>query len=69
MDGKEIGLLVFMRDISRFQSREQALAAQLGETEQQLSRVQADLDIDALTGIPNRRYFQRESAEAVARAY
>lgn len=69
MDGKEIGLLVFMRDISRYQSREQALAAQLGETEQQLSRVQADLDIDALTGIPNRRYFQRESADAVARAY
>ncbi|WP_092596892.1 MULTISPECIES: diguanylate cyclase [Burkholderiaceae] len=69
MDGKQIGLLVFMRDISRYQSREQALATQLGETAEQLSRVQADLDIDALTGIPNRRYFQRESLAAVARAH
>lgn len=69
MDGKQIGLLVFMRDISRYQSRELALATQLGETTEQLSRVQADLDIDALTGIPNRRYFQRESHEAVARAF
>ena len=68
MDRKQIGLLVFMRDISRYQSRELALATQLGETAEQLSRVQADLDIDALTGIPNRRYFQRESAQAVARA-
>nr|WP_315595173.1 diguanylate cyclase [uncultured Cupriavidus sp.] len=68
MDGKQIGLLVFMRDISRYQSRELALATQLGETAEQLSRVQADLDIDALTGIPNRRYFQRESLVAVARA-
>lgn len=68
MDGKQIGVLVFMRDISRYQSREQALATQLGETAEQLSRVQADLDIDALTGIPNRRYFQRESLAAVAHA-
>lgn len=69
MDGRQIGLLVFMRDISRYQSREQALATQLGETAEQLSRVQADLDIDALTGIPNRRFFQRESHAAVARAH
>ncbi len=69
MDGKQIGVLVFMRDISRYQSRELALATQLGETAEQLSRVQADLDIDALTGIPNRRYFQRESLGAVARAH
>jgi len=69
MDGKEIGLLVFMRDISRYQSREQALATQLGETAEQLSRVQADLDIDALTGIPNRRYFQRQSLDVVTRAF
>ncbi|GJG94849.1 diguanylate cyclase [Cupriavidus pauculus] len=69
MDGKQIGLLVFMRDISRYQSREQALATQLGEAAERLSRVQADLDIDALTRIPNRRYFQRESHAAVARAH
>jgi PleD family two-component response regulator len=69
MDGKPIGKLVFMRDISRYQSREQALAMQLGQTAQELSRAQADLDVDALTGIPNRRYFQRESHAAVTRAY
>ncbi|AZG15899.1 diguanylate cyclase domain-containing protein [Cupriavidus pauculus] len=69
MDGRQIGLLVFMRDVSRYQSRELALATQLGETAEQLSRVQADLDIDALTGIPNRRYFQRESHAAVSRAW
>ncbi|EKZ97043.1 diguanylate cyclase [Cupriavidus metallidurans] len=69
MDGKPIGRLVFMRDISRYQSREQALAMQLGQTAQELSRAQADLDVDALTGIPNRRYFQRESHAAVTRAY
>jgi len=69
MDGKRIGTLVFMRDISRFRSREQALAAQLGQTEARLTRMQADLDIDPLTGIPNRRYFERESAPAVTRAF
>lgn len=69
LDGKVIGTLVFMRDISRYQSRELALTAQLGQTEERLSRVQADLDIDALTGIPNRRYFQRESLAAVTRAF
>ncbi|MBY4730176.1 sensor domain-containing diguanylate cyclase [Cupriavidus pauculus] len=69
MDGKEIGMLVFMRDIRRYQSRERALATQLGETEEQLSRVQADLDIDALTNIPNRRFFQRASLDVVARAH
>jgi len=68
MDGKPIGRLVFMRDISRYQSREQALATQLGQTAEELSRAQADLDIDALTGIPNRRYFQRESLITVSRA-
>jgi len=62
MDGKTIGRLVFLHDISRYQSRELALTTQL-------SRVQADLDIDALTGIPNRRFFQRESLAAVTRAY
>lgn len=69
LDGKRIGTLVFMRDISRYQSRELALTAQLGQTEAKLSRVEADLDIDALTGIPNRRFFQRESLLAVTRAY
>ncbi|AGW94896.1 histidine kinase N-terminal 7TM domain-containing protein [Cupriavidus sp. DF5525] len=69
LDGRQIGSLVFMRDISRFQSRELALTARLGQTEEQLSQVQADLDIDALTGIPNRRYFQRESLAAVTRAF
>lgn len=69
LDGKRIGTLVFMRDISRYQSRELALATQLGQTEARLSRVEADLDIDALTGIPNRRYFQRESQRAVAEAF
>lgn len=68
LDGRQIGSLVFMRDISRFQSRELALTAQLGQTEEQLWQMQADLDIDALTGIPNRRYFQRESSAAVTRA-
>ncbi|QYY28107.1 diguanylate cyclase [Cupriavidus pinatubonensis] len=69
MDGKRIGTLVFLLDISRYQSRELALTARLGQTEEQLSRVQADLDIDALTGIPNRRYFQREAMLAVSRAF
>lgn len=69
MDGKRIGTLVFMRDISRYQSRELALTTQLWQTEAQLSRMQADLDIDALTGVPNRRYFQREAMAAVTRAY
>ncbi|WP_454766973.1 histidine kinase N-terminal 7TM domain-containing protein [Cupriavidus campinensis] len=69
LDGKRIGMLVFMRDISRYQSRELALATQLGKTEARLSRVEADLDIDALTGIPNRRYFQRESLRAVTHAF
>ncbi|CAG9168490.1 hypothetical protein LMG23992_01155 [Cupriavidus laharis] len=69
MDGKRIGTLVFLLDISRYQSRELALTARLGQTEEQLSRVQADLDIDALTGIPNRRYFQREAMAAVIRAF
>ncbi len=68
MDGKRIGTLVFLLDISRYQSRELALTARLGQTEEQLSRVQADLDIDALTHIPNRRYFQREAMAAVSRA-
>jgi len=69
LDGRQIGSLVFMRDISRFQSRELALTARLGQTEEQLWQVQADLDVDALTGIFNRRYFQRESLAAVTRAH
>ncbi|MDQ0139900.1 histidine kinase N-terminal 7TM domain-containing protein [Cupriavidus necator] len=68
LDGRQMGSLLFLRDISRFQSREMALSAQLGQTEEQLWQVQADLDIDALTGIRNRRYFQRESIAAVTRA-
>ncbi|KUE88383.1 diguanylate cyclase [Cupriavidus necator] len=68
LDGRQIGTLLFLRDISRFQSRERALTARLGQTEEQLWQVQADLDIDALTGIRNRRYFQRESIAAVTRA-
>ncbi|WP_432261298.1 histidine kinase N-terminal 7TM domain-containing protein [Cupriavidus sp. TMH.W2] len=68
LDGRQIGNLLFLRDISRFQSRELALTARLGQTEEQLWQVQADLDIDALTGIRNRRYFQRESIAAVTRA-
>ncbi|QQX87156.1 diguanylate cyclase [Cupriavidus necator] len=68
LDGRQIGSLLFLRDISRFQSRELALTARLGQTEEQLWQVQADLDIDALTGIRNRRYFQRESIAAVTRA-
>jgi diguanylate cyclase (GGDEF)-like protein len=68
LDGRQMGSLLFLRDISRFQSRELALSARLGQTEEQLSQVQADLDIDALTGIRNRRYFQRESIAAVTRA-
>ena len=68
LDGRQMGSLLFLRDISRFQSRELALSARLGQTEEQLWQVQADLDIDALTGIRNRRYFQRESIAAVTRA-
>ncbi len=69
LDGKRIGILVFLRDISRYRERELALTKRLGQTQAQLSRIQADLDIDALTGIPNRRYFQRESLAAAERAF
>lgn len=69
MDGKRIGTLVFLRDISRYRERELALTQRLGQTQAQLSRIQADLDIDALTGIPNRRYFQREAHAAAERAF
>jgi diguanylate cyclase (GGDEF)-like protein len=69
MDGKRIGTLVFLRDISRYRERELALTRRLGQTQAQLSRIQADLDVDALTGIPNRRYFQREAHAAAERAF
>lgn len=69
MDGKRIGTLVFLRDITRYRERELALTQRLGQTQAQLSRIQADLDIDALTGIPNRRYFQREAHAAAERAF
>jgi diguanylate cyclase (GGDEF)-like protein len=67
---------VFLRDVTRFRSREQALtsenstlAVRLGETEEKLSRIEADLYRDALTGVFNRRFFQREAAAALANAF
>jgi len=71
-----VGIIVFLRDVTRFRSREHALtvensslAVRLGETEEKLSRIEADLYRDALTGALNRRYFQREAAVAIADAF
>ena len=76
LNRQPVGIIVFLRDVTRFRSREQALtvensslAVRLGETEEKLSRIEADLYRDALTGALNRRFFQREAAAAVADAF
>ncbi|WP_059411678.1 histidine kinase N-terminal 7TM domain-containing protein [Cupriavidus basilensis] len=75
LNGRAVGIIVFLRDVTRFRSREQALtvensslAERLGETEEKLSRIEADLYRDALTGAYNRRFFEREAAAVVAAA-
>lgn len=76
LKGQAVGIIVFLRDVTRFRSREQALtvensslAERLGETEEKLSRIEADLYRDALTGAYNRRFFEREAAAVVAGAF
>lgn len=76
LNRQPVGSIVFLRDVTRFRSREQALtsenstlAVRLGETEEKLSRIEADLYRDALTGVFNRRFFQREAAAALANAF
>jgi diguanylate cyclase (GGDEF)-like protein len=76
LNRQPVGSIVFLRDVTRFRSREQALtsenstlAVRLGETEEKLSRIEADLYRDALTGVFNRRFFQREAADALANAF
>ncbi|EHP40901.1 hypothetical protein OR16_23518 [Cupriavidus basilensis OR16] len=76
LNRQPVGIIVFLRDVTRFRSREQALAVEnsslavrLGETEEKLSRIEADLYRDALTGALNRRFFQREAAAAIADAF
>jgi len=68
LDGKVIGTLAFLRDVSRYRSRELALTVRLDATEEQLSRMAADLEHDALTSLFNRRYFERMGLAAVAKA-
>ncbi|WP_420991981.1 histidine kinase N-terminal 7TM domain-containing protein [Cupriavidus sp. 30B13] len=76
LNGQAVGIIVFLRDVTRFRSREQALtvensslAERLGETEEKLSRIEADLYRDALTGAYNRRFFEREAAAVAASAF
>ncbi|MDF3835251.1 histidine kinase N-terminal 7TM domain-containing protein [Cupriavidus basilensis] len=76
LNNRPVGIIVFLRDVTRFRSREQALtvensslALRLGETEEKLSRIEADLYRDALTGAFNRRFFQREATSALASAF
>ncbi|KWR88432.1 histidine kinase N-terminal 7TM domain-containing protein [Cupriavidus sp. IDO] len=69
LDGKAIGTIAFLRDVSHYRSRENALTVRLDATEQELSRLADDLDRDALTGLLNRRYFQRAATAAVLTAH
>ncbi|AOZ06591.1 histidine kinase N-terminal 7TM domain-containing protein [Cupriavidus malaysiensis] len=68
LDGKVVGTLAFLRDVSQYRSRELALTVRLGATEARLSRMAADLEHDVLTSLFNRRYFEREGQAAVAEA-
>ncbi|MBY4895867.1 histidine kinase N-terminal 7TM domain-containing protein [Cupriavidus sp. AU9028] len=75
LDDRVIGRIVFVRDISAFRTREHALveensslAVRLNETADKLSRIEGDLYRDPLTGLFNRRFFQREAALLVAAA-
>lgn len=76
LDDRAIGNLVFLRDVRDYRSRENALvlenstlAGRLNETVEKLSRIEGDLYRDPLTGLFNRRLFQREAAARVSDAY
>jgi len=69
LNGKLLGTIAFLRDVSSYRLRESALTVQLDATEQRLLRLAADLDRDPLTGLYNRRYFQRVAGAAVAAAH
>lgn len=75
LEDRVIGRIVFVRDVSAFRTREHALveensslAVRLNETADKLSRIEGDLYRDPLTGLFNRRFFQREAALLVAAA-
>lgn len=69
LNGKLLGTIAFLRDVSSYRLRETALTVQLDATEQRLLRMADDLDRDPLTGLHNRRHFQRVAGEAVAQAH
>lgn len=76
LDAKPIGQLVFLRDVSGYRTRERALvqensslAVRLNETAEKLTRIEGDLYRDPLTGLLNRRFFQRETAALVNEAF
>lgn len=75
LDDRVIGRIVFVRDVSAFRTREHALveensnlAVRLNETVDKLLRIEGDLYRDPLTGLFNRRFFQREAGVLLAAA-
>lgn len=75
LEERDIGRIVFVRDVSAFRTREHALveensnlAVRLNETVDKLLRIEGDLYRDPLTGLFNRRFFQREAQVLLAAA-